>query len=107
MKYICLQAEMIYHHDKKDPQEVDEQEDLSDAEEGPGDGDGQDRGPDGRDGTPEHPHYYQQTLVKFEFSGNISNKKQLRRNLDFLFIIMGFGTGCNINIKLLVGRNLP
>ena len=76
MKYICLQAEMIYHHDKKDPQEVDEQEDLSDAEEGPGDGDGQDRGPDGRDGTPEHPHYYQQTLVKFEFLGNISNQKQ-------------------------------
>ena len=54
MRYVCHQHLLIvqiflqiYHHDKKDPQEVDEEEDFADAEESPGDGNGQDGGADG------------------------------------------------------------
>ena len=82
---MCKYSSKFYHHDKKDPEEVDEEEDLPDAEEGPGDGDGQDRGPDGGDRTPEHPHCYQQALIKFELKDFVENKNRFSK--QFLFTI--------------------
>ena len=77
----------IYHHDEKDSQEVDEKEDLADAEEGPGDGDGQDGGPDGGHWAPQQPHCYQQTLIKFEFISLVGDKSLKKTKLRQVMII--------------------